>query len=53
MKCEICEQEKHCVELDLEWTSLDNVCENCLDKYMSNGYVDYDNINKDKDKRLL
>ena len=29
MKCEICEQEKHCIEIDVEWTLLDYVCEEC------------------------
>jgi hypothetical protein len=32
-KCELCEQEKHCVSIDVEWTLLDTVCEECWEKY--------------------
>lgn len=49
MKCEICEKDKHCIALDVEWTLLDQVCEDCFEKYLVNGYVDYDRINEDKE----
>lgn len=48
MKCEICESEKHCISLDLDWTPMEYVCEDCWDKYLSDGYVNYDQINEDK-----
>lgn len=50
MKCELCEKEKHCVALDLEWTLLEYVCEDCMDKYMSKGFVDYDKLEEDQKK---
>ncbi|MED3792397.1 hypothetical protein P4571_08070 [Niallia alba] len=32
-KCEICEREKQCIEIDVEWTLLDYACEECWEKY--------------------
>jgi hypothetical protein len=52
-KCEVCEQEKHCISMDVEWTLLEDVCEDCWEKYLINGYVDYDRINEDKEKGKL
>lgn len=49
--CELCEQEKHCISLDVEWTLIEDVCENCWEKYLINGYVDYDRINEDKERK--
>lgn len=31
--CEICDEKKHCISIDVEWTLLDTVCEDCWDKY--------------------
>ena len=28
--CEVCGQNKHCIALDVEWTTVGHVCEECL-----------------------
>lgn len=45
MKCEICEQEKHCVSIDVEWTLLDWACEECWEKECDE-YYGYTNNSK-------
>jgi hypothetical protein len=31
--CDLCEQEKYCISIDVEWTLVDTVCEECWEKY--------------------
>lgn len=38
MKCEVCEQKKHCVSIDVEWTLLESVCEECWEKECDEHY---------------
>lgn len=33
MKCDLCEEEKHCIAIDIESITLTDVCEECWDKF--------------------
>ena len=44
--CEVCWQRKYCVEIDVDWTLVNNVCEECLEELESENGI---NINQIKE----